>query len=276
MPLGNLTSQFFANVYLNELDSFVKHKLRAKYYIRYVDDFVILHNSAKQLEDWKEQINHFLKDNLKIELHKDKSKVLNLEKGVSFLGFRVFYYHKLLRKSNMNNFERKFNQLKIMYKEGLITREKAVESFEGWLTYANCANTFKYRKHMIRLFNRFFKIDEKANNSKKILNFIRKIKESEIKFSVQKTLYLYGKHHNIKEIAKIRSIKESTVWEHFSNLIAHKQMSVFNVLSKKKIFKIYSKIKNKEDKLNDIRLRIKDDSITFDEINCVLAYVKSK
>ena len=60
MPLGNLTSQFFANVYLNELDQFVKHKLRVKYYIRYVDDFILFHKSKKQLEIWKENINLFL------------------------------------------------------------------------------------------------------------------------------------------------------------------------------------------------------------------------
>ena len=56
MPLGNLTSQFFANAYLNELDYFIKHKLKVKYYIRYVDDFVILHNSKEQLEKWKAEI----------------------------------------------------------------------------------------------------------------------------------------------------------------------------------------------------------------------------
>jgi retron-type reverse transcriptase len=59
IPLGNLTSQFFANVYLNELDYFVKHKLRIRYYVRYVDDFVILHEEKEQLEIWKEQINNF-------------------------------------------------------------------------------------------------------------------------------------------------------------------------------------------------------------------------
>ena len=57
MPLGNLTSQFFANLYLHDLDFFVKHKLKAKYYIRYVDDFVILHLSKEQLEIWKQEIN---------------------------------------------------------------------------------------------------------------------------------------------------------------------------------------------------------------------------
>ena len=66
MLLLELLSQFFANVYLNELDYFIKHKLKAKYYIRYVDDFVILHNLKEQLELWKIEINKFLKDKLKI------------------------------------------------------------------------------------------------------------------------------------------------------------------------------------------------------------------
>ena len=85
MPLGNLTSQFFANVYLNELDQFVKHKLKAKYYIRYVDDFVILHNDRLILEQYRIKINEFLKAELKLELHPDKSKILLLERGVGFL-----------------------------------------------------------------------------------------------------------------------------------------------------------------------------------------------
>ena len=80
MPLGNLTSQFFANVYLNELDQFVKHKLKTKYYIRYVDDFVILHSSKEQLENWKKEIEIFLNEKLKLELHPDKSKIINLSK----------------------------------------------------------------------------------------------------------------------------------------------------------------------------------------------------
>ena len=78
MPLGNLTSQFFANVYLHELDWFVKNKLKAKYYIRYVDDFVILHNSKEQLSIWQEEIGKFLKEKLNLELHPDKSRTIPL------------------------------------------------------------------------------------------------------------------------------------------------------------------------------------------------------
>jgi len=135
MPLGNLTSQFFANIYLNELDYFVKHKLKAKYYIRYVDDFVILHKSKKQLVTWKEEINYFLKNNLKLELHKDKSTVFSLSRGVDFVGFRNFYHFKLLRKRNIRNIENKIKQ----YNQGLILEDKILEIFQGWQAYASWA-----------------------------------------------------------------------------------------------------------------------------------------
>ncbi|MEK6889438.1 MAG: RNA-directed DNA polymerase [Nanoarchaeota archaeon] len=101
MPLGNLTSQFFANIYLNKLDYFVKHTLRAKYYIRYVDDFVILHESKEQLTKWKECINDFIIEELKIELHPHKSKIIPLSNGIDFVGFRNFYHFKILRRRNI-------------------------------------------------------------------------------------------------------------------------------------------------------------------------------
>ena len=278
MPLGNLTSQFFANVYLDELDQFVKHKLRAKYYIRYVDDFVILNESKEQLAIWKEQINNFLKEKLKIELHPSKSHVLKLSSGINFLGFRVFFHNKLLRKSNMNNFNRKFNQMKIMYKEDILDREKIIESLEGWLAYAKNGDTYKYRKDIIRQFNKSFpfKKEQPIKNYKKYINFLRKQNESELEFSVQKTLLFFKKDLSIKDIAIKRGIKESTVWEHLANLIEHNQISVKEVLSEDKISKIIKKIYRKNDRLRDIKKRLKDDSITFDEIACVIASIKSK
>src|SRR3989344_2979950 len=107
MPLGNYTSQFFANVYLNELDYFVKHILKAKYYIRYVDDFVILHSSKSQLVKWKEEINNFLRKELGLELHPDKSNIYSLSQGIDFVGFRNYYYYKLLRKRNIRKMRRR-------------------------------------------------------------------------------------------------------------------------------------------------------------------------
>ena len=213
MPLGNLTSQFFANVYLNELDQFVKHKLKAKHYIRYVDDFAILHDSKEQLEKWKEEINLFLREILKIELHPSKSKVLRLNSGINFLGFRIYYYNKLLRKSNMKNFEKRISHMKILYDEELINRDKVIEHLEGWFAYASHGNTYKYKKQILRSFNKNFPFQKERsiNNKTKYRNFIRKVKASELAFSVQQTLFLYGTGMPIKDIATKRGIKESTV-----------------------------------------------------------------
>lgn len=146
MPLGNLTSQFFANVYLNELDQYVKHKLKIKYYIRYVDDFVILHENKAVLEKYKEKINRFLINQLSIKLHPDKSKIIPLKKRITFLGFRIFYYHKLLKKSNIRNMKNKFKIIKENYDKAKIDYDEVYDFFEGWIAYAKHANTYNLRK----------------------------------------------------------------------------------------------------------------------------------
>ncbi len=146
MPLGNLTSQFFANIYLNELDYFIKHRLKARYYIRYVDDFVILSNSKEQLEIWKQDINEFLKEKLKLELHPEKSKIIPLSKGIDFVSFRNFYYFKLLRKRNIVSMKNKLCEIEM---EGGKINSKIIESFQGWQAYAKGANTYKLREKML-------------------------------------------------------------------------------------------------------------------------------
>jgi hypothetical protein len=144
MPLSNLTSQFFANVYLHELDFFVKHTLRAKYYIRYVDDFIILHESKEQLETWKNRINEFLKEKLSLKLHAQKSKIIPLSRGVDFVGFRIFLNYRLLRKRNIKNMKRKIE----LFKEGLLDKEKLEEIFQGWNAYAKWANSYNLRRKL--------------------------------------------------------------------------------------------------------------------------------
>jgi len=149
MPLGNLTSQFFANVYLNELDYFVKHKLGTKYYIRYVDDFVILHNSEKQLKIWKKEIDIFLKEELKLELHPEKSRIISLSRGIDFVGFRNFYHYRLLRKRNLNNI---LEKIKLLNK-GELSYVKFLESFNGWQAYAKWANSFNLTMRLCKIIN---------------------------------------------------------------------------------------------------------------------------
>ncbi len=170
MPLGNLTSQFFANVYLNELDYFIKHNFKAKYYIRYVDDFIILHSSKEQLIKWKEQINSFLKDKLKLELHPDKSKIIALKNGISLVGYKTFYYHKLLKKSNIKKFEYNLNEKLDLYKRGLSSYDELIKSIQGWLGYAVWANTYKSRKDIIGKVNSFSN-DRNINHNPYIIHF---------------------------------------------------------------------------------------------------------
>ncbi len=223
LPLGNLTSQFFANVYLDEFDQFVKHKLKAKYYIRYVDDFVILHKSKKELQHYMEEIGNFLKKNLALELHPDKCKILTLNQGAGFLGFRIFYHHKLVRKKNLRKFEKRLKQMKQDYKEQLLDQEKLIAKFEGWLAYVNHADTYRYRMNLTRTLAHMltFEPATQANYSNKHEKFMRKIETSRFPFSTQKTLYLFKKGINIKEIAEARNLKESTIWAHIAKLIQY-------------------------------------------------------
>jgi len=148
MPLGNLTSQFFANIYLNELDRFVKHELRAKYYIRYVDDFVILHENKNKLNFYKNQIKEFLKNNLKIELHKDKSKIFFIRKGITFLGFRHFYFYTILNKNKRKHVNNKIKDIIKEYKE-MEDYKKLMQRFESILSHLEIGNTYYLRNNFI-------------------------------------------------------------------------------------------------------------------------------
>jgi RNA-directed DNA polymerase len=99
LPLGNLTSQILVNVYMNEFDQFMKHKLKVKYYIRYADDFVILSDNKKYLEKILININLFLNNELKLELHPNKVYIKTYSSGVDFLGWIHFIDHRVLRTS---------------------------------------------------------------------------------------------------------------------------------------------------------------------------------
>jgi retron-type reverse transcriptase len=109
LPLGNLTSQLFVNVYLNELDQFVKHKLRVKHYIRYADDFVILSPSKQNLTVLLYRITVLLKEHLKLDLHPNKIILRTFASGVDFLGWVNFPNHRVLRTSTKRRMFKKIN-----------------------------------------------------------------------------------------------------------------------------------------------------------------------
>ncbi len=114
LPIGSLTSQFFANIYLNELDQFVKHKLKAKYYIRYVDDFVIMGKNTKDLVNSEIEIQSFLQGELDLSLHPKKTVIQHKSKGIDFLGYIIRERYLLVRKRIVKSFKRRiyfFNYL---------------------------------------------------------------------------------------------------------------------------------------------------------------------
>jgi RNA-directed DNA polymerase len=140
MPLGNLTSQFLANLYLDPFDKFVKQTLKLEYYLRYVDDFIILNKSREELV--LGAIEFFLKNNLKLRLHPQKSRIIPLSKGIDFVGFRNFAHHKLLRKRNIKNMKQKIK----LFEESAIDFRTLAESYQGWQAYANRGNTYRLRR----------------------------------------------------------------------------------------------------------------------------------
>jgi retron-type reverse transcriptase len=158
MPLGNWTSQFFANVYLNELDQYVKHHLKAKYYIRYVDDFVILHKSKSVLQEYEQRIRAFLQT-LKLELHPTKCRITPLGRGVELLGFRVFYYYTLVRQRNLRKILNKLKGFLIEYKCAAIDASNVLNSMHGWNAYAMHANTYKLRQRIEAQVNKAFEAE---------------------------------------------------------------------------------------------------------------------
>lgn len=142
LPLGNLTSQLFANIYMNEFDQYVKHELKVKYYVRYADDFVILFQDKKWLEDMVPKIRDFLSDNLKLQLHPDKVFIKTIASGVDFLGWVNFPDHMVLR----NNTKRRMLR-NIMQKGG---KFETVQSYLGLIKHGNAA---KIKKDMQSLLN---------------------------------------------------------------------------------------------------------------------------
>ncbi len=131
LPLGNLTSQLFINMYLNKFDQFIKHRLKVKYYIRYADDFVIFFQDRDYLWELVPKIADFLDEELKLQLHPDKLFVKTLSSGVDFLGWVHFPNHRVLRTATKNKM---FRNLKTIPEE---KKENSLNSYLGMLKWGN-------------------------------------------------------------------------------------------------------------------------------------------
>ena len=110
LPLGNVTSQLFSNIYLNELDQFIKHSLKQRFYIRYCDDFIILHQDREYLASLTLAINNFLKNSLQLFLHPNKIIIRKLRQGIDFLGYVTLPYHRVIRTKTKRRMLRLVNE----------------------------------------------------------------------------------------------------------------------------------------------------------------------
>ena len=158
IPIGNLTSQFFANVYLNKFDHYVKRELKIKHYLRYVDDFVLFHKDKKKLIESKQKIQRYLKEKLDLCLRED-SKLKKVNQGLDFLGYIIRPNYILVRKRVVHNYKYKKAKHLSKYEElqGKMSLEEIKKflsvqaSFVGHCSHANSFN----------LINKVGKIDEK-------------------------------------------------------------------------------------------------------------------
>jgi hypothetical protein len=147
IPIGNLMSQLFANIYLNELDYFVKHDLRVKHYLRYVDDFVILGKSHEEMKYYFREIQRLLSESLFLKLEEKKAQINKIYFGVDFTGYVSFKNHIRVRTKNYRRFVNKFNKKISDYHNNILPFEKLKASFTsymGHLVHTN-SNVIKQR-----------------------------------------------------------------------------------------------------------------------------------
>lgn len=141
VPIGNYTSQWLGNLYLNKLDMFVKHELREKAYLRYCDDFCLFSDFKEKLNECENEIKNFL--NSKLNLSLSKNSLFPITQGVDFLGYRHFRNKILLRKSTAKRVKKRIRSIPTLYSEGKITKDyilSTIASTEGWLKWANTCN----------------------------------------------------------------------------------------------------------------------------------------
>jgi retron-type reverse transcriptase len=137
VPLGNLTSQLFVNIYMNKFDQFVKHKIKAKYYVRYADDFVFLSTDRSALIENLKLVGEFLSKELKIKLHPEKISLKTMTSGIDFLGWVNFPHHAVLRTKTKR---------RMIYR---IKENKTSQSLASYLGLLRHGNTFKLREELL-------------------------------------------------------------------------------------------------------------------------------
>lgn len=145
LPIGNLTSQFFANVYLSGFDRFVTEQLKVKNYLRYVDDFALFHSDREFLADARCQVEDYL-ENIYLTIHPIKSQLFATKHGANFVGFRVLCDRLRVRSENLRRGRRRLRVMKKACQLGTIERDKLDLSIQSWFAHLAHAHTWRLRQ----------------------------------------------------------------------------------------------------------------------------------
>jgi retron-type reverse transcriptase len=148
IPIGNQTSQFFANVYLDKLDHYVKETLRAPGYVRYVDDFLLFDQDKRRLHEVHSIIGDFLAQ-LRLRLHPRKCFVTPVTSGFTFLGYRIFPTHRRLDADNVRRFKRRLRQYHQAVAEGHLSDRQRRDCVGSWIAHARHADTVRLRTRIL-------------------------------------------------------------------------------------------------------------------------------
>ena len=150
LPIGNLTSQFFANLYLDGMDHFCKEVLGAKGYVRYVDDFALFHDDRDRLENWQRRLETFLKGR-RLRLHPRKTWIAETREPTAFLGFVLLPGgYRRLPEENVRRFRDRLRSLRTRWRHGCVEREEIERRVGAWVAYAEHADTWRLRQAIFR------------------------------------------------------------------------------------------------------------------------------
>lgn len=152
IPIGNFTSQLFANIYLHELDKMIKHDLREPFYVRYMDDFVIIGSDKAHLHTVREHIAYFLKEHLLLELNSKTQVFPAKSRGIDFLGYRIWPTHRLLRNSTKKRICRALKIFSKSYSQRTISAKDINARVQSWLGHMKHCNSYRLRKKLFDAF----------------------------------------------------------------------------------------------------------------------------
>jgi retron-type reverse transcriptase len=147
LPVGNLTSQFFANVYLNSFDHFIKEKLKVRKYLRYVDDFALFSDDWGFLAEARLAIEEYLAQ-LRVKIHPIKSQLFETKHGANFVGFRILSDCIRVRTENLRRAKRRLKKMQSHYTQGKINLDKVSQSIQSWFAHLEHGDTWQLRQQI--------------------------------------------------------------------------------------------------------------------------------